>query len=77
MAIRSFVEPLEKFETKKYLMSPELNQSLREFRWLIEEFRVSLFAQQLKTRRPVSEKRLAARWSDLSDQLRRVVPDYI
>ena len=73
--IESFVAPLDQFEVKKYLISPELTQSLREFRWLIEEFRVSLFAQQLKTRRPVSEKRLATRWLDLSDQLRRVLPD--
>ena len=73
--IESFVAPLDQFEVKKYLIPPELTQSLREFRWLIEEFRVSLFAQQLKTRRPVSEKRLATRWLDLSDQLRRVLPD--
>ena len=73
--IESFIAPLGQFEVKKYLISPELTQSLREFRWLIEEFRVSLFAQQLKTRKPVSEKRLATRWLDLSDQLRRVLPD--
>ena len=32
----------------------------QRFRWMIEEFRVSLFAQDLGTRMPVSEKRLAA-----------------
>ncbi len=32
------------------------------FRWLVEEFRVSLFAQQLKTAVPVSAKRLAEAW---------------
>jgi ATP-dependent helicase HrpA len=32
------------------------------FRWLLEEFRVSLFAQQLKTRVPVSARRLADAW---------------
>ncbi len=31
---------------------------LLEYRWLIEEYRVSLFAQQLGTRVPISEKRL-------------------
>ena len=36
-----------------------------EFRWLIEELRVSLFAQQLKTLRPVSVKRLQQRLRDL------------
>jgi len=34
-----------------------------EFRWLLEEFRVSLFAQQLKTRVPVSARRLQDAWA--------------
>jgi ATP-dependent helicase HrpA len=34
-----------------------------EYRWLIEELRVSLFAQQLGTVRPVSAKRLEQAWS--------------
>jgi ATP-dependent helicase HrpA len=34
---------------------PEVDQ----LRWMIEEFRVSLFAQELKTMLRVSEKRLA------------------
>ena len=33
---------------------------LTEYRWLMEEFRVSLFAQELRTPVPVSAKRLAA-----------------
>jgi ATP-dependent helicase HrpA len=33
-----------------------------EFRWQLEEFRVSLFAQQLKTRNPVSARRLEDAW---------------
>ena len=35
-----------------------------EFRWLLEELRVSLFAQQLKTRVPVSARRLADAWTE-------------
>ncbi len=34
--------------------------ALAELRWLIEELRVSLFAQELKTAEPVSAKRLSA-----------------
>jgi ATP-dependent helicase HrpA len=34
-----------------------------EYRWMLEEFRVSLFAQQLKTRAPVSARRLEDAWS--------------
>jgi ATP-dependent helicase HrpA len=35
------------------------DERLDELRWLIEEWRVSLFAQELKTAEPVSTKRLA------------------
>jgi ATP-dependent helicase HrpA len=35
-----------------------------DFRWLLEEFRVSLFAQQLKTRVPVSARRLTDAWAE-------------
>ena len=39
---------------------------LDEFRWLLEELRVSLFAQELRTPQPVSVKRLEKVWSQLS-----------
>jgi ATP-dependent helicase HrpA len=39
---------------------------LSELRWLIEEWRVSLFAQELKTAEPVSAKRLAKALASLS-----------
>jgi ATP-dependent helicase HrpA len=38
---------------------------LEEIRWMIEELRVSLFAQQLGTAYPVSLKRIEARWKEL------------
>lgn len=41
-------------------------QALQDYRWLIEELRVSLFAQELKTPFPVSIKRLEKVWIDLS-----------
>ena len=37
---------------------------LEEFRWLVEELRVSLFAQELKTPFPVSAKRLQKFWDE-------------
>ncbi|MBC7716864.1 MAG: DUF3418 domain-containing protein, partial [Pseudorhodobacter sp.] len=39
---------------------------LDEFRWLIEELRVSFFAQELRTPQPVSVKRLEKAWSQFS-----------
>jgi ATP-dependent helicase HrpA len=38
---------------------------LEEFRWLLEELRVSLFAQELRTPQPVSVKRLEKVWSQV------------
>jgi len=40
--------------------------SLEEFRWLLEELRVSLFAQELRTPMPVSVKRLQKVWAGLA-----------
>ncbi|SHL34167.1 ATP-dependent helicase HrpA [Halomonas cupida] len=40
--------------------------ALVEFRWWVEELRVSLFAQQLGTAMPVSSKRLDKRWAELT-----------
>jgi ATP-dependent helicase HrpA len=38
--------------------SPEAQRQIAAFRWMIEEFKVSLFAQELGTAMPVSPKRL-------------------
>jgi ATP-dependent helicase HrpA len=38
-----------------------------EYRWLLEELRVSFFAQELRTPQPVSAKRLDKAWSQLSN----------
>ncbi len=38
--------------------SAEARQRLEEFRWMVEEFKVSLFAQELGTAVPVSPQRL-------------------
>jgi ATP-dependent helicase HrpA len=38
---------------------------LAEFRWLLEELTVSLFAQELRTPQPVSYKRLERAWAEL------------
>jgi ATP-dependent helicase HrpA len=38
---------------------------LDEIRWMLEELRVSLFAQQLGTAYPVSVKRIEVRWREL------------
>jgi len=39
---------------------------LDEFRWLLEELRISLFAQELRTPQPVSVKRLEKAWAQIT-----------
>jgi ATP-dependent helicase HrpA len=36
-----------------------------DYRWQLEELRISLFAQNMGTRTPVSEKRLKVLWKAL------------
>ncbi|MDP3759375.1 MAG: ATP-dependent RNA helicase HrpA [Ramlibacter sp.] len=43
-----------------------VDDRMQEFRWLLEELRVSFFAQELRTPQPVSVKRLEKLWSQLN-----------
>ncbi|MGZ5018619.1 MAG: ATP-dependent RNA helicase HrpA, partial [Methylobacter sp.] len=47
-------------KTKKDKVIPEQDP----YRWMLEEFRVSLFAQQLKTAYPISVKRMDKAWDE-------------
>jgi ATP-dependent helicase HrpA len=42
-----------------------VDERMAEFRWLLEELRVSFFAQELKTPQPISIKRLEKAWAQL------------
>ena len=42
-----------------------VDPALWHYRWMLEEYRVSLFAQSLKTRMPVSAKRLGKMWEQI------------
>ena len=43
----------------------ERDPQLALYRWMLEEYRVSLWAQQLGTKVPVSDKRLNKQWSQV------------
>lgn len=43
-----------------------VDERMEDFRWLLEELRVSFFAQELKTPQPVSVKRLDKVWGQLN-----------
>jgi ATP-dependent helicase HrpA len=42
------------------------DERMEDFRWLLEELRVSFFAQELRTPQPVSVKRLEKAWAQLN-----------
>jgi ATP-dependent helicase HrpA len=50
-------------------VSVEKKEAVEDFAWLLEEFKVSVFAQQLKTRVKVSEKRLIDRIHEIREML--------
>ncbi len=64
--LRALAEPMEQLLEKApdvALLSP----SFRLFQLMLQELRVSLYAQHLGTSRPVSVKRLRAQWQKVAD----------
>jgi ATP-dependent helicase HrpA len=60
------VLPLEKAyreRAEKHRKAGVVDDALVQYRWMLEEFRVSIFAQELKTSVPVSGKRLGEIWA--------------
>ncbi|WP_422467377.1 ATP-dependent RNA helicase HrpA [Endozoicomonas sp. ALC013] len=59
----------QKYEKRldAHLQQKIVDPNLQLFYWMIEEYRVSLFAQQLGTRFPVSDKRLRKLWEQVED----------
>ena len=57
--INIFTESLDKIlKGLSPRASTEKKEAVEEYFWLVEEYKVSLFAQELKTAIPVSKKRL-------------------
>lgn len=52
---------------ERYRLEGRVDERLETWRWMLEEYRVSLFAQQLGTRMPVSEKRLKKLWHEITN----------
>jgi ATP-dependent helicase HrpA len=53
----------QRLETHQH--GSKINPALETYRWMLEEYRVSLFAQELGTAYPVSSKRLEAQWKEV------------
>ena len=56
---------LAHFNRARAALKGRYDPRLEEFRWLLEELRVSLFAQELRTPMPVSVKRLQKVWESI------------
>jgi ATP-dependent helicase HrpA len=57
-----------KYLARRTQVKGEVPAALDDFRWQLEELRISLFAQELKTPYPVSVKRLDKLWDELARQ---------
>ena len=65
----SFADLWDEYSKRKKKLEQEHIQSdeLDHYRWMLEEYRVSLFAQELGTKFPVSEKRLKKYWNEMKE----------
>ncbi len=67
MLVDELAEYWQRYSSKAERLRSENRHSvaLEDFRWLLEEYRISLFAQPLGTRERVSAKRLERQWEEL------------
>ena len=56
-----WIEKVSAFVESNY----EIPKAYIDFQWAMQELRVSLFAQELKTPYPISIKRLEKKWTEL------------
>ncbi|MDH4318175.1 MAG: ATP-dependent RNA helicase HrpA, partial [Desulfobulbaceae bacterium] len=69
---------IEPFAKKLKLLSPSTNRTgpcrraIAQYKLMVEEFRVSVFAPELGTVIPVSEKKLQQQWEELEDTCRSI-----
>jgi ATP-dependent helicase HrpA len=62
--IRPYLDNLRKFSEKQEELSEEGLEMMNRYRQMIDEFRISLFAPELKTRQKVSPKKLDQLWRE-------------
>ena len=61
------LRPLEQRHQRRLAeLKGQADARLEDFRWQLEELRISLFAQELRTPQPVSAKRLEKAWQQLA-----------
>lgn len=63
-----FISNWQAFKARPDGVAKNFRKELEDYRYLLEEYRVSTFAQVLKTVQPVSAKRLQALWADMESK---------
>ena len=61
--LRPFISRLKELQPGE--PSPECLKLLEEYRTMLAEYKISVFAQEMKTRFPVSSKRLEKKWQEI------------
>lgn len=64
--LSSHQKNIARYQEKHVHMDDVCRDKFRGYKQLIDELRISLFSPEIKTRVPVSEKKVAAVWKDLS-----------
>lgn len=65
MSWQSLAAPWQQVLREQQKSAAGVDSKMTDFRWLLEELRVSLFAQELRTPMPVSVKRLQKVWESM------------
>jgi ATP-dependent helicase HrpA len=61
--LQTFISRLKELSPQE--PSPECRKLLQQYRSMLAEYKISVFAQEMKTRFPVSPKRLDRKWQEL------------
>ena len=67
--VKPFTDKLQEVPGQVASPSAERRQALEEYRWLVEEYKISVFAPEMKTARPVSPKRLQEKIEEIERML--------
>ena len=67
--VRPFIDKLEEMPGQVPSPSEERKRTLEEYRWMVEEYKISVFAPEMKTARPVSPKRLQEKIGEIERML--------
>ena len=60
--IRPHLENMARIATGSEALSAEVQTLIEDYRTMIEEYRISLFSPEIKTKFPVSAKKLEQHW---------------